>query len=562
VSTTTVTKHATTVRNDNWGTFNASLLSADDGAYVITDGYVYNSSAYISGFGFDIPADADITELAVETEYMVAVVTTATLQPMMNECVLIGTPAICPPAGDYAWHTIRGVASIDSSTYRLPTTAELNDDWGTFGIRCTASGNIPLRIDYIRVVAKYAFLATVTTAAVTDVASDSATCGGNVTDDGSGTVSARGVCWGLAENPTLADDHTTDGSGTGSFVSSLTGLWASCVYYARSYATTEDGTTYGPQVSFSSLANAGRSLVARPFTTRAAAAESAARTGGSLIDWWLEGEVVRAELRPTTAVDVPRDRWYVVSRGTPGAVVSLTMDSEDTPDIVCVVFRSYAVANVRDGTYMRAYAPAAPTSPIQRVRLVDLSGQYMGVSDAETHAANVLLRVAADVMTATVTATGGLFTVDGEFRPAPLIQAGDWIDVVDLFGHTPTYITGTSYSRAENVVTITTGSQEQRELIIPGMASLPSAMQLSAYGAETAYDTTSDSQSESDDDPYNPNPSPEPGPEPGPVPLRPPDPGPGPWYRPGEGGSDGPEYRPGEGGSDGPEYRPMPAWLR
>jgi hypothetical protein len=217
------------------------------------------------------------------------------------------------------------------------------------------------------------------------------------------------------------------------------------------------------------------------------------------------------------------------------------MDAEDTPDVICVVFRAYAVANVRDGTYLRAYWPAAPTSPIQRVQLVDLTSQYMGVADAQAYAANVLLRVAADVMTATVTAVGGLFTVDGQFRPAPLILAGDFIDVTDLTGHVPTYITGTSYSRAENVVTITTGSQEQRELIIPGMSALPSSMALSVYGADTSYDTTPEPYAPPDDDPYSPEPEPEDEEKPPPVPWTGPDSpaGPGVPERP---GSDRPEY--------------------
>lgn len=94
-------------------------------------------------------------------------------------------------------------------------------------------------------------LPTVTTSAVSNIAATTATAGGNVADDtGGATVSARGVCWSTSQNPTVSDSHTTDGSGTGSFTSNITGLNALTTYYVRAYATNDAGTTYGSQVSF------------------------------------------------------------------------------------------------------------------------------------------------------------------------------------------------------------------------------------------------------------------------------------------------------------------------
>ena len=93
-------------------------------------------------------------------------------------------------------------------------------------------------------------LPTVTTTAATDVTASTATTGGNVTADGGATVTARGVCWSTSPNPTISDSHTTDGSGTGSFTSSITGLNATTTYYVRAYATNAGGTSYGSQVSF------------------------------------------------------------------------------------------------------------------------------------------------------------------------------------------------------------------------------------------------------------------------------------------------------------------------
>ena len=93
----------------------------------------------------------------------------------------------------------------------------------------------------------------VTTAAVTNITQTTATSGGNVTSDGGATVTARGVCWSTATSPTTANSHTTDGSGTGTFTSSLTGLTMGTLYYVRAYATNSTGTAYGNQVTFTTL---------------------------------------------------------------------------------------------------------------------------------------------------------------------------------------------------------------------------------------------------------------------------------------------------------------------
>ncbi len=93
--------------------------------------------------------------------------------------------------------------------------------------------------------------ATVITDNITSISGTTATSGGNVVDAGRGTVTARGVCWNTGGNPTISDPHTTDGSGTGTFTSSLTNLSYNTVYYVKAYATTENGTVYGNEQDFS-----------------------------------------------------------------------------------------------------------------------------------------------------------------------------------------------------------------------------------------------------------------------------------------------------------------------
>ena len=91
-------------------------------------------------------------------------------------------------------------------------------------------------------------LATIT--ATTFEGNFTATCGGNVTNDGNGTVAERGICWSTSQNPTINDNKAASGSGTGSFTGKLTGLSVGNTYYVRAYATNSAGTAYGEQRSF------------------------------------------------------------------------------------------------------------------------------------------------------------------------------------------------------------------------------------------------------------------------------------------------------------------------
>ena len=99
-------------------------------------------------------------------------------------------------------------------------------------------------------------LPTVTTTAVSSITLTTAVSGGNVTDNGGGTVSARGVCWSTTTGPTISGSKTSDGTGTGAFASNLTGLAAGTTYFLRAYATNGAGTSYGSEVSFTTTAPA------------------------------------------------------------------------------------------------------------------------------------------------------------------------------------------------------------------------------------------------------------------------------------------------------------------
>ncbi len=93
----------------------------------------------------------------------------------------------------------------------------------------------------------------VTTTSATAIGVNSATCGGVISTEEGRSVTMRGVCWSLSENPTIEDSHTMDGSGLGVFTSSIAELSSLKTYYVRAYATNAYGTTYGEQQTFRTM---------------------------------------------------------------------------------------------------------------------------------------------------------------------------------------------------------------------------------------------------------------------------------------------------------------------
>jgi len=103
---------------------------------------------------------------------------------------------------------------------------------------------------------------TVTTQAVSAIATTTATGNGNITNTGGAISTARGVIFWTYNNTDQAvgDSGTTSiteaGSfATGAFTASLTGLSVNAHYNARAYATSPNGTGYGARVAFWTLAN-------------------------------------------------------------------------------------------------------------------------------------------------------------------------------------------------------------------------------------------------------------------------------------------------------------------
>ncbi len=95
----------------------------------------------------------------------------------------------------------------------------------------------------------------VTTVTATSILTTSASSGGNTLSTTCGTITAKGVVWGIAANPTVPSANSTnDGTGTANYTSSITGLTAGTTYNYRAYATNSNGiTSYGTNLTFTTL---------------------------------------------------------------------------------------------------------------------------------------------------------------------------------------------------------------------------------------------------------------------------------------------------------------------
>lgn len=164
--------------------------------------------------------------------------------------------------------TTRGVCW---STSPFPTTANFRtvNGSGTGTFQSQLTGLSGSTIYYIRAYATNSagtsygnqfsfttlqyYLPTVTTSSIGDIYATTALCGGTVVSDGDTAVISRGVCWNTSSNPTINNSKTVDGSGTGSFISLITGMNGATTYYVRAYATNAKGTAYGNQRQLTTL---------------------------------------------------------------------------------------------------------------------------------------------------------------------------------------------------------------------------------------------------------------------------------------------------------------------
>ena len=158
----------------------------------------------------------------------------------------------------------------------------------------------------------------VTTTELTDITATSAVAGGMVILPEGSHIFLRGMCWDTAPTPDIDGNHTDEGTGIGSFSSTLDGLTPNTTYYVRAYAVSDYGLTYGNELSFTTIpiwtieatpnpTEGGTITGAGDYEQNAICNLTAIANEGYIFANWTEnGEVVSTDATYTFTVDAAR----------------------------------------------------------------------------------------------------------------------------------------------------------------------------------------------------------------------------------------------------------------
>jgi uncharacterized protein (TIGR02145 family) len=298
-----------TARGVCWGTatkpeITGSKTSDSKGIGSFTSSIVSltpNTKYYVRAYATNSEGTAYGNEQSFTTNAVVGATVTTTTPSALTSTTAVSGGNITNDGG--ASITARGVC-WGSAANPVATGLHTTDGTGTGTFTSNITGLTPGTTYHVRAYATNSFgtaygadlqfnalaiVPTVTTTAISAPTQTTATSGGNVTADGGSAVTARGVCWntGVAGNPTINDSHTTDGTGTGTFTSSLTQLSANTSYKVRAYATNSIGTAYGDPVTFTTspilLATVTTAAVSTFTATGAVTGGDVSASGGGAI---------------------------------------------------------------------------------------------------------------------------------------------------------------------------------------------------------------------------------------------------------------------------------------
>jgi uncharacterized protein (TIGR02145 family) len=93
----------------------------------------------------------------------------------------------------------------------------------------------------------------ISSAATSDITTNSAVIKSLVVNSDPKRVTERGVVYGESPNPTVQDEVVKSGSGIGKYTSKLVGLKESTTYYARAYNKVDGEILYGNELKFKTL---------------------------------------------------------------------------------------------------------------------------------------------------------------------------------------------------------------------------------------------------------------------------------------------------------------------
>ena len=267
--------------------------------------------------------------------------------------------------------TARGVCWNTSSGATISLSTKTVDGTGTGSFTSNLSGLSASTTYYVRAYATNsigtaygseiifttspaATIPIISTTVISAITTTTATSGGNISSDGGSAVTARGVCWSTTSGATITlSTKTSDGTGTGSFTSNITGLTAGTMYYVRSYATNAIGTAYGNEVTFTATAGSSNTT-----GTLSVSILTVAPGGGfapkNVVAIWIEdnaGVFVKSLLVYANARKKDLTTWYPNSGGNVVNATTGATQSSNTTRTCTWNGTDVSGAVVIDGTY-------------------------------------------------------------------------------------------------------------------------------------------------------------------------------------------------------------------
>ncbi|MHA8089964.1 FISUMP domain-containing protein [Aquirufa antheringensis] len=233
------------------GTFTSSITG-------LTQGTTYHVRAYATNYlGTSYGPDVTFTTIATPTISGTSSATSITSSTATAGGTITSDGGASVTSRGLVFGTSSGAStfSVTTGTGTGTYTSSLTglSPATTYFVRSFATNSVGTVYGTETSFTTIAIAPTLTTTAASSNTKYAASAGGTITSNGGSTITASGICWSTTATPTTANSKTTDGTTSGTFTSSITGLTAGTVYYVRAYATNAIGTSYGAAQSFTTL---------------------------------------------------------------------------------------------------------------------------------------------------------------------------------------------------------------------------------------------------------------------------------------------------------------------
>lgn len=207
--------------------------------------YSLNAKRHKSGVSDDGPS-VTIAAFGTSVFHHIALTYDATNVRLYLDGVLIGSPTASSGVGSSAWVD---VFEIGYNSRMSAYGESICDEVGVWNRALTADEVSLLWNSGNGVQSPF----TIETNAVTNISLTTAVGNGEVLSDSGATITERGVVWSTSPNPTTSNGKSTAAGTIGVFTANMSGLISNTTYYVRAFYTNSLGTTYGEEVSFTTL---------------------------------------------------------------------------------------------------------------------------------------------------------------------------------------------------------------------------------------------------------------------------------------------------------------------